>query len=186
MGKRKPLAERFWSRVEKNGPVPPERPDLGPCWLWTGTPNQDGYGTINVWEPDAQPFPRYLPRYVHRVSYEMEHGPIAAGYEVDHLCWVRNCVNPAHLEAVTVAEHRRRRRAGQRGGPTWIKERTPEEMPVHMRPAEICRKGLHAMTGDNVLTERSGLRRCRACKRERQRREYQEGRHPSSPKAVAG
>ena len=42
---RKPFTEqaRFWSRVNKDGPVPEKQPDLGPCWLWTAGLNSAGY-----------------------------------------------------------------------------------------------------------------------------------------------
>jgi hypothetical protein len=43
----RPLADRLWARVDKNGPVPLHRPDLGPCWIWTGATNgNDGRGVI--------------------------------------------------------------------------------------------------------------------------------------------
>jgi hypothetical protein len=45
--KPKSLADRFWSRVDKNGPVPPHRPELGPCWAWTSTLSHF-YGAIGV------------------------------------------------------------------------------------------------------------------------------------------
>jgi hypothetical protein len=37
-------SERFWAKVDKNGPIPAYRPDLGPCWLWTASKRADGYG----------------------------------------------------------------------------------------------------------------------------------------------
>jgi hypothetical protein len=40
------LAERFWAKVDKDGPVPARRPELGPCWIWTGAADKSGYGRI--------------------------------------------------------------------------------------------------------------------------------------------
>lgn len=42
------LEERFWSKVDRNGPVPEHRPDLGPCWLWTAYVDAHGYGVFSV------------------------------------------------------------------------------------------------------------------------------------------
>lgn len=74
--------DRFWSKVDKSGP--------GGCWLWTGGVGSSGYG--NFGKPT---------KLAHRVSYELEIGPIPEGMQLDHLCRVRTCVNPAHLEPVT-------------------------------------------------------------------------------------
>jgi hypothetical protein len=68
-------------------------------WLWTGTTNGVGYGVV---------FIRYCRWYVHRLSYVLAVGPIPPGMELDHLCRVRSCFNPEHLEAVTHAENMRR------------------------------------------------------------------------------
>jgi len=68
------------------------------CWLWTGPLNPGGYGTNGG-------------RLAHRVVYERLIGQIPAGLTLDHLCRVRNCVNPQHLEPVTIAENLRRRPA---------------------------------------------------------------------------
>jgi hypothetical protein len=54
--------------------------------------------------------------YMHRIFWAREHGPIPAGYQVDHLCGNARCVNPEHLDAVPVDAHRSRtarRRATQ-------------------------------------------------------------------------
>lgn len=79
-------------KVDKDGPVPDYRPDLGPCWLWTGATNSDGYGHLWVdgrWPP------------AHRVAYEQLIGAIPDLLVLDHLCRVTQCVNPSHLEPVT-------------------------------------------------------------------------------------
>lgn len=65
------------------------------CWLWKGRLNRDGYA-------------EYSGRMAHRVTYELAIGDIPEGMELDHLCKVRHCVNPRHLEVVTHAENLRR------------------------------------------------------------------------------
>lgn len=72
------------------------------CWMWTGSVDATGYGRIGMKKHQA-------PALVHRVVYEHHHGEIPSGLEVDHLCNVRICVNPAHLEAVTTFENAQRR-----------------------------------------------------------------------------
>lgn len=69
------------------------------CWRWTGRHTTLGYGQLHVGGRD------YL---AHRLMYERDRGPIPSGLELDHLCRVRDCVNPAHLEAVSHAENIRR------------------------------------------------------------------------------
>lgn len=87
---RKPLADRFWPKVDKAGP--------GGCWLWTASLNTNGYGQINSGG-------RGRPLLAHRVAYELVIGPIPDGLPLDHLCRVHSCVNPAHLEPVTNREN---------------------------------------------------------------------------------
>ncbi len=81
------LSERFWEKVDKSGD----------CWLWTASRDTTGYGCIRV---------AGVLRVAHRVAFEMAFG--ATALELDHLCRVRACVNPSHLEPVTHAENMRR------------------------------------------------------------------------------
>ena len=75
-----------------------EAEPLSGCWLWTGALTRGGYGQIGVWFGGVM-----RPRRAHRVAYECYIGPIPDGLELDHLCRVRTCVNPRHLEPVTHA-----------------------------------------------------------------------------------
>jgi hypothetical protein len=72
--------DRFWSKVKVGGPHE--------CWLWTGS-------RIPSWH--GQMYLNGRPQYVHRISWEWAHGPIADGMQVLHRCDVPICVNPAHL-----------------------------------------------------------------------------------------
>lgn len=62
------------------------------CWEWRGAKSGVGYGLY---------YRRRTRALVHRVVYEICRGPIPTGLQIDHLCRVRLCVNPAHMEAVT-------------------------------------------------------------------------------------
>lgn len=88
------MEDRFWQIVDPTGF----------CWLWTGSKNQNGYGRF-------QPHPgtNRKTSSAHRVAWELLIGPISPGYEVDHLCRIKLCVNPDHLEPVTKAENIRRK-----------------------------------------------------------------------------
>ncbi len=81
---RVPIADRFWSHVNKDGPIPEHRPDLGPCWIWLGGVN-NGYGAAN--------YGKGKPVYAHRLSWELHFGPIPDGLRVLHHCDNRACVN---------------------------------------------------------------------------------------------
>ena len=70
-----------------------------PCWIWQRHCNQSGYGQIKV---DG------LTQSAHRHYYQQRYGSIEKGLCLDHLCRVRRCVNPDHLEAVTLSENTRR------------------------------------------------------------------------------
>ncbi len=65
------------------------------CWLWTGS-KRGGYG--KVWFDNTT-------QYAHRVVYKILVGPIPNGLEIDHLCNIKACVNPEHLQVVTHKEN---------------------------------------------------------------------------------
>lgn len=94
-------ADRFFAKVEKTND----------CWLWRAATTV-GYGVFKR--------ATKVLVYAHRWSYEHHVGPIPEGLHIDHLCRVRACVNPAHLEPVTLAENNRRagrhRRAASMAG----------------------------------------------------------------------
>ena len=86
--RRPPIEKRFWSKVEKTES----------CWLWAGSIISTGYGNFFVGrDPETG---RKVSMLAHRFSYELVHGAIPEGHVVDHKCYVHNCVNPQHLQAV--------------------------------------------------------------------------------------
>jgi hypothetical protein len=97
-GKRRPtfgkamvtLEHRFWSKVNKDGPIQPHCQHLGPCWVWTGATTMDGYGYLFGTRREHR-------RLAHRLSYELNIGPIPNGLCVLHKCDNEPCVNPGHL-----------------------------------------------------------------------------------------
>lgn len=128
---------RFWSKVDKTGC----------CWSWTAALRGDGYPTF--WSNGRQVG-------AHRLSYEMEHGPIPSGMQIDHRCSNRACVNPDHLEPVTADENLRRRVLPTGSG-------TFQGGKTH------CPQG-HPYDEANTITRRyDGARVCRTCRREYRR-----------------
>jgi hypothetical protein len=97
--RRRPLAERFWAKVDKNGPVPAHRPELGPCWPWTGALFDTGYGCFRL---DAR-----HSTGAHRVSYLLAHGEIPEGAYILHHCDNKPCVRSEHIYAGTAADNYR-------------------------------------------------------------------------------
>jgi hypothetical protein len=86
----RPLQDRLGDKLLVSGFTPDD------CYIWQGSTNGRGYGII--WNGARR-------QYVHRVTYELEHGPIPEGLMIDHLCQRTLCCNPAHLEAVTNREN---------------------------------------------------------------------------------
>ncbi|KKN74894.1 hypothetical protein LCGC14_0386430 [marine sediment metagenome] len=114
--------DNFWSRVLKTDT----------CWLWRGVTSQ-GYGRSPI-RCDG----KYIYALAHRVAYEELVGPIPEGLQLDHLCRVRNCVNPAHLEAVTSGENTRR---GDTGKNNAIKTHCPKGHPYDEENTRILPNG---------------------------------------------
>lgn len=82
--------QRFWAKVA-DGPVPDVAGVGTPCRLWTASRSSDGYGLFNYTGGSL----------AHRYAWSAVHGTIAEGYEINHLCLVRHCVEVSHLELVT-------------------------------------------------------------------------------------
>lgn len=193
--KPRPLAERFWEKVDTSG-----GPDA--CWPWTGAINkQTRYGVL--WNTGE--------RATHRIAYTLAVGPIPEGKEIDHVkargCTMRHCVNPAHLEVVTHAENMRRARkshckyghaltpdnlyhssrgmrrcracdlARVNAANARVRERNYAEREAQGRPVTPnktkthCPQG-HPLTPDNLQPTflRLGKRYCLTCHRDAQRR----------------
>lgn len=179
------ILRRFHSKYDKT--------DYG-CWLWTGHLNM-GYGQFFIKRKGKTK--RFL---AHRFSFSLVK-PIPRGMTLDHLCRVRHCVNPAHLEPVSNAENVLRGNS-----PTAIAHRTglcgrghPLGPPNSrgQRPCPICRKGYkasaywkkraevgykprpiackkgHPYVEGNFRMNHTGKKRiCLLCKREGEKRRY--------------
>ena len=100
------------------------------CWLWQASMQPAGYG--GFWDKKKRAMVS-----AHRFAYELLVGSVPDGFDVDHLCRVRRCVNPAHLEPVTRAENIRR---GLLGSGTHCRKGHPF-VDVYLSPtgARICR-----------------------------------------------
>lgn len=110
----------------------------GNHWLWTAYRTHFGTGYGQMHHRPSMP----KAEMAHRVSYEMFVGPIPKGMQIDHLCRIKNCVNPDHLEPVTAQENVRRHHA--------VVRRTH------------CRNG-HEYTEASTYLH-NGVRFCRPCR----------------------
>lgn len=158
LGERPNLVERFWAKVNKDGPIPPLRPDLGPCWVWTGCRHPLGYGQFSL-PRDGGPFKHVA---AHRFAYELLIGPVPDGLELDHLCRHPPCVNPAHNEPVTHEENMRRSPHQRKPG-GW-------SPPGDFQRAKTHCPQSHPYDTENTGVRANGHRYCRACARDRMRR----------------
>jgi len=134
--KGRPIHERFLDKVEFTES----------CWLWQGARQSGGYGSFAVTSKTIVK--------AHRFAYEFWVGPIPDGLNLDHLCRVRNCVKPDHLEPVTQRENVMR---------SPVALATLEARQTH------CLRG-HEFTEANTRAYR-GRRYCRECNRQRHTRD---------------
>ncbi len=136
----KTLEDRFWAKVDKTDD----------CWLWTGAINQSGYGTLSLGSRSEGTIG------AHRASYILNIGTIPDGLQLDHLCRVRHCVRPEHLEAVTPRENKRRGEgvAGTKSRQTHcVHGHVFDEANTHIR-SNGTRQCRECQTGRNLLPRR--------------------------------
>lgn len=142
-----PLQDRITNnvKIDDNG-----------CWLWQRRITDKGYG--QMWLTTA--YKKGVTTAAHRVSYMAFKGSIPENLQIDHLCKVRNCVNPEHLEAVTAAENVYRSNA----------------LYKQQMARTHCPQG-HEYTDDNIYrykTQAGGVcRNCKICMKSRTKARYQ-------------
>jgi hypothetical protein len=136
------LPAKVWDRVH---PCP-----MTGCWLWAAGLSDAGYGTLRRDGKNT---------LAHRLSFESLVGDIPDGLCIDHLCRVRCCINPAHMEPVTMRENVLR-------GISMV--------AVNARKTH-CHAG-HPFEGENLIVTPNGRRCCRECQNAGQRRRYEKGR----------
>lgn len=121
------------------------------CWLWTASITQDGYSRV-----------RHNNKIVpaHRLIYEKIVGKIPTDKQLDHLCRQRNCVNPKHLEPVSLQENIRRGLTGK------INNRTKEKTS--------CPQGHPYDKVNTYISPSNGGRLCKTCRRLSNLRRYYE------------
>ena len=138
---------QFAAYVDKDGPVPECRPELGPCWVWEKRLSKNGYAYLSVDGRKTQ---------AHRWAYEHFVGAVPDGLEPDHLCRNTGCVNyERHLELVT---HQTNTLRG-------------ESPPAQYARRDACSKG-HDFSAENTFRRGGGARGCRICDRARSRQSY--------------
>lgn len=134
-------AERFHRFIDPAGPISLIRHVQGPCHLWTGALDQDGYARF--WADQRN-------QRAYRYAYAQAFGPIPAGLDIDHRCRNRRCVNPGHLRALT---HRENILASS-------------NIAAYRAAQTHCRRG-HPFDETNTVRRKNGTRQCRQCRNRR-------------------
>jgi hypothetical protein len=126
------------------------------CWIWQRSKNRRGYGL--TWNGERMVA-------AHVMMYELRHGPVPAGKQLDHLCRHRDCCNPDHLEPVTSRENSLRGN-GTKLSPTQVAEIVSSHQPasvlaarfgVSARQVNRIRKGVRS---GSSLSRPKGVRAC--------------------------
>lgn len=120
--------------------------DTHGCWIWMAQLDRKGYPI--AWNPEDA-----TDRRAHRMIYEERVGPIPAGMQLDHLCRVRRCVNPEHMQPVTNAENQ------QRGAKAKVTADQVREMRALYADGLMTQEQLAANYGLHVETVRGILKR---------------------------
>lgn len=124
------------------------------CWIWKGPVAPNGYGQMPSRANE------YGERLAHRASYRFHVGPIPDGLEIDHLCRVRCCVNPAHLEAVTHSVNILRGIESRKAEKQARSLRFPSRQWLHQFiPREVVRPPFHGGRGAHGAVLARGARR---------------------------
>lgn len=141
----KPATQRFWEKVDQNGPVMSHM-DTN-CWVWTASTASGGYGQMGVGS-SIDGTKRI--EASHRLSYQWHVGDIPKGRHVLHDCDNRLCVRPDHLYLGTPLENARDREQRHRVG-----GRIPDALVVELR-AKYGSRGVNGWTV-KAIAEKYGL-----------------------------
>lgn len=137
--KKASIKDRFWTTVNRNGPLQQHVPELGPCWEWTGRCDRGGYGHTTMNGKFAT---------THRVSWQLAFGKIPDKLCVLHKCDNRKCVNPSHLFLGTYKDNHADMNA--KGRKQWP---SGDNHPARINPSRMARgskNGWAKLTEDQV------------------------------------